>query len=59
MQRLTWLSERTTLLLILQKEDAVRVVIRKSLLKVCSLQKLALFLPAGKGAKISATPDQQ
>jgi hypothetical protein len=32
-------------------EDAVRVVIRKSLLKVCSFKKLVLFLPAGSGAK--------
>jgi hypothetical protein len=39
-------------------EDDVRVVIQKSLLKVCSFKKLALLLPAGKGAKISATPDQ-
>jgi hypothetical protein len=31
-------------------EDAVGVVIRKSLLKVCSFKKLALLLPAGSGA---------
>jgi hypothetical protein len=51
MQRQTWLNEQTTLLLILQMENIVRVAIRKPFPKVFSLKKLAISMPGGKGAK--------